>query len=241
MYRKLRAPISRRQPCCSMPWGWLTSPRWIGWMRRPLPRWNMQPRCSPNWARRAAIAREMACYPLHPRLSRLVVEARRRGVAEDGCTVAALLSAGERLPTERRQTTPSDLLVLMESPWEPRTAQTVRQVRRMVDPPRQRGARRRGAADFGAGGVSRSRGAPPAGCGITTGRRRTGAACTIEHRDHRGVSGRRGGRGPPRSESAAGAHRQRHPARLAARSLSRPCPRDRARRNGIALPNEWKA
>jgi ATP-dependent helicase HrpB len=86
-----------------------------------------------------AVAREMARYPLHPRLSRLVVEARRRGVAEDGCTVAALLSAGERLPAQPRQATHSDLLVLMESQWEPRTAQTVRQVRRMVDPPRQRG------------------------------------------------------------------------------------------------------
>ncbi len=84
------------------------------------------------------VAREMARYPLHPRLSRLVVEARRRGVAEDGCTVAALLSAGERLPAQPRQATHSDLLVLMESQWEPRTAQTVRQVRRMVDPPRQR-------------------------------------------------------------------------------------------------------
>ena len=86
-----------------------------------------------------AVAAEMARYPLHPRLSRLVVEARRRGVAEDGCTVAALLSAGERLPAQQKQTTHSDLLVLMESLWEPRTAQTVRQVRRMVDPPRQRG------------------------------------------------------------------------------------------------------
>jgi ATP-dependent helicase HrpB len=85
-----------------------------------------------------ALAREMARYPLHPRLSRLVVEARRRGVAEDGCTVAALLSAGERLPARLLHATHSDLLVLMESPWEPRTAQTVRQVRRMVDPPRQR-------------------------------------------------------------------------------------------------------
>jgi ATP-dependent helicase HrpB len=84
-------------------------------------------------------AREMARYPLHPRLSRLVVEARRRGVAEDGCTVAALLSAGERLPARQQQATHSDLLVLMEAPWEPRTAQTVRQVRRVVDPPRQRG------------------------------------------------------------------------------------------------------
>ena len=86
-----------------------------------------------------ALAREMARYPLHPRLSRLVVEARCRGVAEDGCTVAALLSAGERLPARQEQATRSDLLVLLESPWEPRTAQTVRQVRRMVDPPRQRG------------------------------------------------------------------------------------------------------
>ncbi len=82
--------------------------------------------------------REMARYPLHPRLARLVVEARRRGVAEDGCTVAALLSAGERLPAQPEHTTRSDLLALMESPWEPRTAQVVRQVRRIVDPPRQK-------------------------------------------------------------------------------------------------------
>jgi ATP-dependent helicase HrpB len=81
----------------------------------------------------------MARYPLHPRLARLVVEARRRGVGEDGCTVAALLSAGERLPARAAHTTRSDLLVLMESPWEPRTAQMVRQVRRMVAPSRQRG------------------------------------------------------------------------------------------------------
>jgi ATP-dependent helicase HrpB len=87
---------------------------------------------------RGALAREMARYPLHPRLSRLVVEARRRGVAEDGSTVAALLSAGERLPARQEHATRSDLLALMESPWEPRTAQIVRQVRRMVDPPRQR-------------------------------------------------------------------------------------------------------
>lgn len=84
-----------------------------------------------------ATAREMARYPLHPRLARLIVEARRRGVAEDGCTAAALLSAGERLPARPEHTTRSDVLALMEAPWEPRTAQVVRQVRRMVDPPRQ--------------------------------------------------------------------------------------------------------
>jgi len=113
-----------------------------------------------------ALVREMSRYPLHPRLARLIVESRRRGVAEDGCTVAALLSAGERLPARADHATRSDLLVLLESKWEPRTAQVVRQIRRLVDPPRQsrpdedallvsvlaafpdRVARRRQGADF---------------------------------------------------------------------------------------------
>src|ERR1017187_1773896 len=88
---------------------------------------------------KGAVAREMARYPVHPRLARLIVEARKRGVAEDGCTVAALLSAGERLPAQAKHRTRSDVLALMEGQWEPRTAQTVRQVRRMVNPPRQKG------------------------------------------------------------------------------------------------------
>ncbi len=83
------------------------------------------------------LEKEMARYPLHPRLGRLVVESRRRGVAEDGCTIAALLSAGERLPMRPAHDTRSDLLVLLESEWEPRTAQIVRQIRRLVRPPRQ--------------------------------------------------------------------------------------------------------
>jgi ATP-dependent helicase HrpB len=86
----------------------------------------------------AALAAEMARYPLHPRLARLIVEARRRGVAEDGCTVAALLSAGERLPAEPGHHTRSDVLALLDARWEPRTEQTVRQVRRIVNPPRQK-------------------------------------------------------------------------------------------------------
>ena len=85
-----------------------------------------------------AAGREMARYPLHPRLARLIQEARARGVAEDGCTLAALLSAGERLGPEPAHATRSDLLVLLESQWEPRTAQVVRQVRQMVNPPRQK-------------------------------------------------------------------------------------------------------
>jgi ATP-dependent RNA helicase HrpB len=84
-----------------------------------------------------ATGREMARYPLHPRLARLIVEARRRSVAEDGCTVAALLSAGERLPAEAHHASRSDLLALLEGEWEPRTGQVVRQVRRIVNPPKQ--------------------------------------------------------------------------------------------------------
>jgi ATP-dependent helicase HrpB len=83
------------------------------------------------------LGQEMARYPLHPRLARLIVEARRRGVAEQGATIAALLSAGERLPAESRAATRSDLLVLMESPWAPATERMVRQVHRIVNPPRQ--------------------------------------------------------------------------------------------------------
>jgi ATP-dependent helicase HrpB len=82
------------------------------------------------------LGQEMARYPLHPRLGRLIVEARRRGVAEQGSTIAALLSAGERLPAEAHAATRSDLLVLMESRWAPATERMVRQVLRIVRPPR---------------------------------------------------------------------------------------------------------
>jgi ATP-dependent helicase HrpB len=81
--------------------------------------------------------REMARYPLHPRLARLIVEARRRGVAEDGCAVAALLSVGERLPARAAHASRSDLLALLDAPWDARTEQVVRQVRRAVNPPKQ--------------------------------------------------------------------------------------------------------
>ena len=85
------------------------------------------------------LAKEMARYPLHPRLARLIVESRRRGVAEDGCTAAAILSAGPRLPARPEHESRSDVLALMEAEWEPHTARTVRQVRRIVNPPTQRG------------------------------------------------------------------------------------------------------
>jgi ATP-dependent helicase HrpB len=76
-----------------------------------------------------ATGREMVRYPLHPRLSRLIVEARRRGVEREGCTIAALLSAGERLPERADHATRSDVLVLMEGEWSARAAQYVRQLR----------------------------------------------------------------------------------------------------------------
>jgi ATP-dependent helicase HrpB len=75
-----------------------------------------------------ATAREMARYPLHPRLARLIVEARRRGVPQEGAAIAGLLSAGERLPQRVPHGSRSDLLVLLESEWSPYAARLVRQL-----------------------------------------------------------------------------------------------------------------
>jgi ATP-dependent helicase HrpB len=83
-----------------------------------------------------SIARDMARYPLHPRLSRLIVEACRRGVEREGCVVAGLLSAGERLPDRPAHSTRSDLLALAEAEWSPRAAQVVRQVCSVARPSR---------------------------------------------------------------------------------------------------------
>ena len=106
-------------------------------MRRPPPRWCTPEDLLAQLGASGDTGREMARYPLHPRLARLIVEARRRGVAEDGCTVAA---AAERrasgCPRAARSRHTQRLLVLMEASWERRTAQLVRQVRRMVNPPR---------------------------------------------------------------------------------------------------------
>ena len=60
----------------------------LDWLDAPpaAARRARRPICCGNWAAEGATGREMARYPLHPRLARLIVEARRRGVAEDGCT-----------------------------------------------------------------------------------------------------------------------------------------------------------
>ena len=79
------------------------------------------------------VGREMARYPLHPRLARLVVESARRGAAEEGATVAALLSTG-RPPALPAHATRSDLLALLEAERDPRAAQVVRRVRLLANP-----------------------------------------------------------------------------------------------------------
>jgi ATP-dependent helicase HrpB len=79
--------------------------------------------------------REMAALPLHPRLGRLVVESKRRGVAEDGCAIAAMISAGERLPPEGGHIGPSDLLFLLDQPRSPRTRRAIEQIGRAAGLP----------------------------------------------------------------------------------------------------------
>ncbi len=87
------------------------------------------------------VGREMARYPLHPRLARLVLEAVRRGAGEDGCAAAAVLSTGERLPARPEHWTRSDVLALLEAPRGPRTSEVLRHLRRAVRPARQQGAK----------------------------------------------------------------------------------------------------
>jgi ATP-dependent helicase HrpB len=76
--------------------------------------------------------RRMAAVPLHPRLARLMLEAERRGAADAGCALAAALSSGERLADGGHHSGPSDLLLLAEGDWQPRTRQLRAQLRRHV-------------------------------------------------------------------------------------------------------------
>jgi ATP-dependent helicase HrpB len=73
---------------------------------------------------RLGVTPEMADLPLPPRLAKLVLEARRRGVPEKGCAVAAVLSAGERGS--------ADLLTLAESDWQPQTRRVFDQLRKKI-------------------------------------------------------------------------------------------------------------
>lgn len=78
-------------------------------------------------------ATDMARYPLHPRLARLVIEAARRGAVHEGCALAAVLSAGERLPAGTQASGPSDVLLLLDAKWNPGTERLLQQIRRLVN------------------------------------------------------------------------------------------------------------
>src|SRR6202022_4146383 len=62
--------------------------------------------------------RAAARFPLHPRLSRLLLEATARGHGDDGCALAAILAEGDPRTREAMReggpTGPSDLLELLD-------------------------------------------------------------------------------------------------------------------------------
>jgi ATP-dependent helicase HrpB len=77
-----------------------------------------------------ATAKQLARYPLPPRLSRLLLEAIKRNVGEDGCTAAALLASGIR--SEK-----SDLLAAIETNHDQRLQRHIDQLRRIARPAKQ--------------------------------------------------------------------------------------------------------
>jgi ATP-dependent helicase HrpB len=76
------------------------------------------------------MAKELARYPLPPRLSRILVESLERGVGEDGCALVAMLGSGARAEK-------NDLLAAMDSRQDYRTVQQIQQLRRLARPPKQ--------------------------------------------------------------------------------------------------------
>jgi ATP-dependent helicase HrpB len=90
------------------------------------------------------VGRRMLAFPLHPRLSRVVVEAEARGVAEEGALVAALLGerdirnqtrtrfGGQAYDAAREASGPSDVLELVERFDEARGARFDRQSLRQM-------------------------------------------------------------------------------------------------------------
>ncbi len=76
------------------------------------------------------MAQRMARYPLPPRLSRILIAASERGVGEDACVAAALLSSGARIEQ-------NDLLDAIEIPPDKYLSRHIEQLRRIAKPPRQ--------------------------------------------------------------------------------------------------------
>ena len=77
-----------------------------------------------------AMVQQLARFPLHPRLSRILIAAMQRGVGEDGCIAAALLGSGAR--SEK-----NDLLAAIDADQDYRTRQQAEQLRRIARPARQ--------------------------------------------------------------------------------------------------------
>ncbi len=71
------------------------------------------------------MSQQLIRFPLAPRLSRLLVEAVERGVGEDGCVVAALLSSGIDFAS-------NDLLTALDQRHDPRLLQPIEQLRRIA-------------------------------------------------------------------------------------------------------------
>lgn len=74
------------------------------------------------------VGRACARMPLHPRLSRLVVEAARRGHRAEACTAAAVLNEGAAPREKVAPTGPSDVLDLVDG-FDPRGSRRAAQAR----------------------------------------------------------------------------------------------------------------
>ncbi len=74
---------------------------------------------------RGEAATKMARMPLHPRLSRMLLDAERLGASEAGCRTAALLSSGQRVRS-------GDLFSALDEEMDQRTRAVLGQLRRYV-------------------------------------------------------------------------------------------------------------
>lgn len=77
------------------------------------------------------MSQQLIRFPLAPRLSRLLVEAAERGVGEDGCVVAALLSSDIDLVS-------NDLLTTVDQRHDPRLLPAIEQLRKIARPSRRK-------------------------------------------------------------------------------------------------------
>jgi ATP-dependent helicase HrpB len=76
------------------------------------------------------MVQQLVRYPLHPRLSRILIASMARGVGEDGCIAAALLGSGARFEK-------NDLLAAMDVEQDYPTLRQIEQLRRIARPVRQ--------------------------------------------------------------------------------------------------------